>query len=90
MDNDNRDGASACPSEAVLRAFGLGDLPSPFFETVAEHVASCPDCEAVLDRLRGTPDRLLARLRRLGDTAPGFAGGDAVRARHADAPGRRK
>jgi hypothetical protein len=65
MENHNRNGSENCPPEAVLRAFDLGDLPTPLFDTVADHLGSCADCQTVLDGLSRAADPLLEQLRRL-------------------------
>jgi hypothetical protein len=67
MTRDDRAGARvSCPSAEVLPAFGLGyHLPEAQDAPVAEHIESCPDCEAALDRVAEAGDSVMAVLRRL-------------------------
>jgi serine/threonine-protein kinase len=43
----------ACPSREALIDYDLGRLSAEDLEAVAEHVSSCPRCEAILDGLHG-------------------------------------
>jgi WD40 repeat protein len=51
-----------CPSEHELLALHLGRLPEDRLDAVAEHVETCPACQAAVEQLEGTPDRLLSVL----------------------------
>jgi tRNA A-37 threonylcarbamoyl transferase component Bud32 len=54
--------AGACPPREVLAHFNAGLLPDDRLEAVAEHVATCPPCEATLHTLHAE-DALVGRLR---------------------------
>ncbi|MFL5339274.1 MAG: protein kinase domain-containing protein, partial [Gemmataceae bacterium] len=56
---------AACPSADDLRAYGLGRLPLPRLEAVAEHIDDCPACQATLRGLQDGSDTLVSQLRRL-------------------------
>jgi serine/threonine protein kinase len=58
--------ASACPDREQLAGYVRGTLPEESFEAVAEHVESCPNCEATVLDLESHPDRVIEQLR----TAP--------------------
>jgi serine/threonine protein kinase len=58
--------ASACPDREQLSGYVLGTLPEESFEAVAEHVESCPGCEATVVDLETQPDLVIQQLR----TAP--------------------
>jgi serine/threonine protein kinase len=55
--------ASPCPSQANLREFAVGTLPTAALDQVSEHVAACPQCEAALQALDQVTDPLVERLR---------------------------
>jgi negative regulator of sigma E activity len=38
-----------CPDRELLSAYVDGEVPSPWRERIAEHLASCPDCAAVAE-----------------------------------------
>jgi len=38
-----------CPDKELLSAYFDGEIPSPWKETIAAHVASCPECSRALD-----------------------------------------
>jgi serine/threonine protein kinase len=63
----------SCPAPDELAKFAIGDLPADEFDRIADHVASCPDCEAALDRLGPIDDPLLTHLHGL-DAAVTTAG----------------
>jgi WD40 repeat protein/serine/threonine protein kinase len=52
-----------CPSEDRLLAFHLGALPEAELEAVAQHLETCPTCEARLMRMDTVVDPLVAGLR---------------------------
>ena len=54
---------SICPQREALRSYCAGKLPEAATESVAEHVDSCPSCQALLVTLDDMGDTLLARLR---------------------------
>jgi len=56
-----------CPSRQALLAYCAGSLPSHVLETLANHVAACPECQSALEEVQSeTPDRgsLVDKLRR--------------------------
>jgi WD40 repeat protein/serine/threonine protein kinase len=55
---------TSCPSEPELLAFHLGTAPAETLDAVADHLESCPRCEAALQRLDGRTDPVLAALRK--------------------------
>src|SRR5262249_39665687 len=57
---------SACPDREQLAGYVLGTLPEESFDAVAEHVESCPGCEATVLGLESHPDKVIEQLR----TAP--------------------
>ncbi len=56
--------AANCPSRESLSAYALGKLPEDVFQAVADHIDTCPTCQAALAGLDDADDTLLARLRR--------------------------
>lgn len=54
----------ACPTDEVLTAFLLGDLPEPAIVAIREHQEACPRCEERASRLDDRSDRVLRELRR--------------------------
>lgn len=38
-----------CPDHELLSAYVDGEVPSPWRERIAEHLASCPDCAATVE-----------------------------------------
>jgi serine/threonine protein kinase len=56
---------TACPSEAELTAFHLGDLPAGAVDAVAAHLETCPRCEQIARRLDRLSDAVIASLRHL-------------------------
>src|SRR4051794_40359821 len=54
---------AGCVSESDLRAFLLGDLPERVGRTIAAHLETCEDCEAVARGLDGATDPIIDRLR---------------------------
>jgi WD40 repeat protein len=53
-----------CPSEPELLAFHLGTAPAETLDRVADHLDSCPRCEAALQALDACTDPVLAALRK--------------------------
>lgn len=53
---------SACPSQDELRAFAVGDLVGQRFESVAEHVATCSQCDQSLATLDEYADGFVSEL----------------------------
>jgi tRNA A-37 threonylcarbamoyl transferase component Bud32 len=54
-----------CPSHDELQAFALGDVEASTLERIAEHVASCGECEVLMQRFDGQTDPLVGGLREL-------------------------
>lgn len=63
----------ACPSDNVLTAFNVGDLPEAVLDSLREHQESCPRCEARARRLEDRTDAVIDDLRRA--TLGGFERG---------------
>jgi serine/threonine protein kinase len=61
---------SACPDREQLAGYVLGTLPEDLFEAVAEHVESCPNCEATVLDLETHPDTVIEQLRSDPPTDP--------------------
>lgn len=57
-----------CPNESSLRAFALGGLPPGETDSIANHIAGCPQCESLLARFDAASDPLLDRLRGLSES----------------------
>ena len=53
-----------CPPERVLLAFHQGTLPADELDSVADHLETCPRCEAAAERLDRSVDRVLAVVRK--------------------------
>ena len=64
-----------CPKEEELRAFSVGSLSADAFERIAQHVVSCPGCDAALESLGQPPDEILSELQRLSTPSSGRSGG---------------
>ena len=66
----------ACPTDEVLTAFLLGDLPEPAIAAIRDHQETCPRCEERASRLDDRSDRVLQELRRtaLGTWRPAAPG----------------
>jgi serine/threonine-protein kinase len=63
--NESRPNAlHACLDQSVLKAYNLGTMPEVLLEQVASHLAVCPNCESVLEAIRGDADPLVHNLRR--------------------------
>lgn len=58
--------AGNCPSEQLLQAFQLEDLPEPFLDEIAQHLESCARCESLAQRLDADFDSILAAIRQPG------------------------
>jgi formylglycine-generating enzyme required for sulfatase activity/anti-sigma factor RsiW len=52
-----------CLTEVDLRAWLLGELPEPLSRRMAEHLETCPSCEAAARRLDSLADSFLNSLR---------------------------
>ena len=63
----------ACPTDEVLTAFLLGDLPEPAIDAVREHQEVCPLCESRTRRLEDRSDRVLDELRQTAHRMRGDA-----------------
>ena len=48
-----------CPDREILSAWLDGEIDSPWDRALEEHVGSCPDCRARLERLEGVRRSLL-------------------------------
>lgn len=61
-----------CPDQGKLLSFTLGKLSGPQSEQIAEHLASCPWCESVLQDLdsRNAADAVMENVRRCFDVQP--------------------
>jgi eukaryotic-like serine/threonine-protein kinase len=59
-----------CPSQENLLAFHLGKLSEAQVEAVAEHLESCPLCEAAVEQLDASPDPILSVLRQTAHGGP--------------------
>jgi tRNA A-37 threonylcarbamoyl transferase component Bud32 len=56
---------STCPNRETLRAFAVGVLGAPRWESVAAHVEVCPECLSQLDALDSATDELMEKLHHL-------------------------
>jgi serine/threonine protein kinase len=63
-----------CPSQAQLSEFVTGNLSGPVFETIAHHIAHCPECEQALAAYDDLDDSLLCQLRQPVDGAASCTG----------------
>jgi len=54
---------ASCPSRAELMEYSVGKLSNEASDTLANHLDSCPSCQAELDALPEPDDTLVARLR---------------------------
>ena len=70
-----------CPSRRDLQAFAIGDLPSPDFDQIADHVEHCDQCGTTLEDIAGR-DELLTQLHALSE--PDAAMAPATRAEEND------
>ncbi|MDG3003446.1 serine/threonine-protein kinase [Paludisphaera mucosa] len=61
--------SDACPDDAILRAFMLGDLPEAAIDAVRRHQEACPACETRAQALDQRTDPVLDELRRSIATA---------------------
>jgi WD40 repeat protein len=59
-----------CPSDQDLLAFHVGTLPEGRIDAIAEHLETCPRCEAKVRELDGPVDPALAALRVAGPVIP--------------------
>jgi serine/threonine protein kinase len=57
----------ACPSDEMLSAFAVGELPEPELTEVAEHLDRCTRCGEQASRLDRAADPILVGLRLIGD-----------------------
>src|SRR5262249_52286459 len=64
-----------CPGVEVLRAYTTGRLHSETLQSVADHLAACPGCEALLAGLHAQPDAPVAPLRDSAAEEPGTVEG---------------
>jgi eukaryotic-like serine/threonine-protein kinase len=53
----------ACPDREILFAFSVGNLPEAMQETIADHIAGCEGCVAILAEQEDKADSLVAGLR---------------------------
>ncbi len=60
----------ACPSQEVLLAFAVGELPETELAEVAEHLERCLQCGERAGQLDRATDPILAGLRLIGDLGP--------------------
>lgn len=54
-----------CPSQGELQAFAIGDINASSLGRIAEHLATCAECEATLQRFDEQTDPLVGGLREL-------------------------
>src|SRR6266511_3239444 len=73
--------SSGCLGREVLSAYHLGKLPVNTLQSVADHIATCPSCEAALLQFWGEDDTLVRNLR-CYVAAEGPAGVSAVAPAH--------
>lgn len=52
-----------CPHREMLEAFCVGRLSTVFLESIAQHVANCPACRAIVDSFPEDSDALISHLR---------------------------
>ena len=57
-----------CPSEQLLHAFQLGDLPEPALDEIAQHLEDCARCESLAQQLDADFDSILAAIRQPAGT----------------------
>ena len=55
---------TSCPANETLTDYVLGKLPSSTLGVIAEHAASCVECQQRLQRMDGVSDPLIIYLRR--------------------------
>lgn len=65
----------ACPDDATLIAFQLGELPEEALDAIRAHQESCPSCEARAQALDDRTDSVIDDLRRTASGAATPAGG---------------
>lgn len=68
----------ACPAAEELAAFNLGDLSEIVLLAVADHLESCPRCQAKVRELDSLSDPVLVALRRPAGPAPDTPHGGEV------------
>lgn len=54
-----------CPSQDELQSFAIGDVGAKALQRIADHVASCEECEGLLQRFDDQSDPLVGGLRDL-------------------------
>jgi hypothetical protein len=61
-----------CPDSGTLISFTLGKLPSPASETIAKHISTCQECQALLGELDKAhhDDAIVEDLRRCFEAQP--------------------
>ena len=64
---------ATCPTTDDLAAFATGKLPSEVAEAVADHVESCPSCEATITSCEQSADTLVEQLRTPASEDTGLA-----------------
>src|SRR3972149_4764090 len=55
--------ATACPTPEELRDYTLGRLAEKDWEAIADHVESCPQCQAAIATVDDIADTLVTQLR---------------------------
>jgi tRNA A-37 threonylcarbamoyl transferase component Bud32 len=66
--------STSCPAPTELSRFAVGDLPTPVFTRVADHVEHCAACAQALETLDGAEDSLLSQLRQKENEQPSIIG----------------
>jgi serine/threonine-protein kinase len=71
-----------CPSDEVLAAFSLGELPESDLDAIREHQETCPRCESRAQELDSRIDPVIATIRRTftrcGDSDAADSPGPAI------------
>jgi serine/threonine-protein kinase len=70
MNQSRPNGMHACLDQSVLKAYDQGTIPEAQLERVAGHLAICPNCESVLEAVRGGEDAFMHNLRYYLRAAP--------------------
>ncbi len=69
--------SDACPSDEMLLAFNLGELPEAVLESIREHQDSCFPCELRARQLDDQTDLVIDTLRRAMTQATGTVGAES-------------
>ena len=55
--------STICPDSQRLKSFAVGNVTGSAFGKIADHVATCPNCDASLQALNGIADGLVTDLK---------------------------